>query len=167
MNNDEIFSPEEWEKLKHAFPFVFYLIAGADKKIDKKERNAIERIFKHPDSLDNKLASQLIIAIDKHFFDNVPKDLASNLMSLKEISNILDNKLEPPKSLKFKKILIAVGIYIAKASGDLFTSKMSGIEAQAINKISDSFNLSIEDLHTKPSVHKILKKLIKKLSMKI
>ena len=110
MKYNEIFSPEEWELLKSSFPIVFYLIAGADKNVDKKEKNAIVLILKHPDKVDNKLANQLLSDIDKNDFDNVPIDIASNLSSLKVISEILDSKLEAEKSIKFKKTLISLGI---------------------------------------------------------
>lgn len=165
MKHKSLFSSDEWEKLKCSFPFVFYLIAGADKKIDKKEKIAISRIIQYPDRLKNKLAYQLITDMENNFFDTVIHDASSNLSSLIEISKILDEKLEAGRSLKFKKVLIAIGIYIANASGDFFSAKMSEIEADAINKIAATFSLSVDDLNTEPSVQKILKKIKKKLTI--
>ena len=40
----EKYSSEEWKKLQFALLWVFDAVAGADNKIDKKEKHALENL---------------------------------------------------------------------------------------------------------------------------
>lgn len=148
MAYKELLSGEDWAILQSSFFAVFKMIAGADGKIDKKEKDAIDVIIKNSHKLNNSLAKEILQTIPNgdelnSIFD-AQKQPAKEI--LRKTAFILDNKIEPKDALSFKKHLIALGVFIANASGSLFGYKISYDEMDAINEVGRCLNIAVKDL---------------------
>ncbi len=80
-------------------------------------------------------------------------------LALREIAGILDSKLGPEESLSFKKYLLAIGLYIANASGDLLSSKISSVESQTLIELALYMRMSIADYRKEPTAYELMKKI--------
>ena len=150
MNYKETFTQEEWSTLEDSIYVIIFAIAGADKKVDRKEKRAIETLFNFSHVIDNKLLNTLLRGMNYNEEKIQTIEIENYKDKLKEVSDLLDKNLPEDKSWKFKKYLIAAGMYVANASGDLFGPKMSEVEAEAVIGITESLSISIEKLNVKP-----------------
>lgn len=142
---------------------VIKSVAVADFKVDKKEKKAIEIVYAHPDNFKNSLICEII----KNAKNNLHSDSLickdTILLQLREVSKIVSRHSVHDFASDFKKYLVAIAIYIANASGDMFGPKMCDIESEIINEISLSLELSLGDLKRFPSVQDILDDITKTL----
>lgn len=148
MAYHEILPEEDWAILQSSVASVYKLIAGADGKIDKKEENAIRTIIEKAEKLRNSLAKEVLQSIESS--EKLNEIFESLKLPSKEILRkaafILDNKIDPKDAVSFKKHLIALGVFIANASGSLFSYKMSYDEMDAINEVGRCLNIAVKDL---------------------
>ena len=159
----EIFNEKEWQQLEVSIVWIFQAIAGIDKNIDKSELNAFLSIPNKIGKIDCDLLKELIksFQFDKDTITYYQiTDMEEIKRGLRHVAVLLDNKLEPAKSLLFKKSLLALGMYIAYASGDILSSKMSNIELQAIVELSLFMKISKAKYRENPLVEDIMEKLI-------
>ncbi|HOM04218.1 MAG TPA: hypothetical protein PLU67_01860, partial [Candidatus Kapabacteria bacterium] len=63
MAYKELLPNEDWAILQSSIFSVFKMIAGADGKIDKKEKDAIEVIIKNSNKLNNSLAKEILQSV--------------------------------------------------------------------------------------------------------
>lgn len=163
MNLKEMLSLEEWQILQLSLCAVFFKIADADGKIDRKETSAIEKFYKNHDSL--KMSAIKEVISDNDNFDSLYDMFLNFGKSSKEIlsqtSFILDSKLESSDANSFKKHLIALGVYIANASGSFFDYKMSDEEMDALKEIGTYLDISVKDLQQTNIILNIIEKIDK------
>ena len=77
------------------------------------------------------------------------------------MAELLAIKLNPNDSLIFKKSLLTIGMYIAFASGDVLSSKMSNEESQTIVELALHMKVSISQYREEPTVQQLLMKFVK------
>ena len=128
-------------------PFhVFFLVAGADGKIDQKEFES----FVHG-LMDRGAGSEDIVsavfANSGRYFDSYHQQARSAVVvggakaSLKHIrvaTDLLDDKLDGLDSLRFKRSLFKLGQRVAQASGGMLGmgGKVSAVEQAALGSLS-------------------------------
>jgi uncharacterized tellurite resistance protein B-like protein len=158
----EKYSPDEWRKLQYGIFWVFNAVAGADNKIDKKEKKALEGIISNSGKLFNDLARELYMEIKDGFqifyneFENLHLD---HEQGLKEINELLHAKIKDDIALNYKKTLIAIGVFIGHSSGSFFGSKLSDEEVTQVKKVGELLNVSVSELERPPSLQQIIQHL--------
>lgn len=158
MKSKEVFSSEEWLQLEKSIIWMFLAIAGADKRIDKSEIAALTEIRKHSEKIQNELARDILSGTDfseSNIASLLSKDQLEIRKELRELSEMLDNRIEHNNALLFKKTLLAMGTYIANASGDTLLPNISNEELQTLTEISLYMRISRTEMHNEPTVEDI------------
>ncbi len=158
----EIFQEEEWALLCETPAIVLNVVGSADGKIDKKELEAFEHFTKRK----NAFASQLFNLIlpekpEKLIEKVVQKKYDKNELKekLRTVDNILDNKVDAIDAKLFKHHLIALGTYIANASGKMFSEKISEEENESLVTLGKYIDVDVNHLFRSTLIDEILKKL--------
>jgi hypothetical protein len=162
MSLKETFTSEEWIQLEKSVVWIFLAIAGADKKIDKNELDALTEVRKHSNNISNELAKEIISTTDystQNIHAFLSKDQMEIRRELRELSDLLELKLKHNESLLFKKTLLAIGTYIANASGDALLPNISNEELQTLTEISLYMRISRTEIREEPNIIDIYKKL--------
>lgn len=158
QNINKIFSKDEWKTLQFSIFWVFNTVAQADGKIDKKELDALSHLMKKSAAIINELAREIASTIEKDFesikeeFDNDKREIIDGL---REVSDLLNTKVNPETAVNFKKTLIAIGFYIANASGKWLGNKVSSEESIAIKLAGMNLRLSSAQLEEVPTINEI------------
>ncbi len=159
------FTEDEWELMKKSPFIVFNAVAGADDKIDKKEKKALKELVNSSEKVLNQFCREVLIESSKDFeklreeFENKKIDAGDLEKQLNQIAVILKEKLDKSGSLIFKKVLIAFGVFIGRSSGSLFGSNLSDEEVEEVKRIGDQLEVSPEELQLKPSLDELLQSL--------
>ncbi|MET1076646.1 MAG: hypothetical protein ABWY06_01360 [Pseudomonas sp.] len=142
------FSGEEFEALKMAPFLVFFLVAAADGRIDKKELLAFGKLLSNSARYSNPLLTRIITNI----ISDIPA-LAGTLTQkrlnfaaeLTIIRGIVDSRMPLPQAEAFKRALFQVGQDIAEASGGFFGfgSKISKEERLALACIAFCLDIQL------------------------
>ena len=154
----KIFSKDEWKTLQFSIFWVFNTVAQADGKIDKKELDALSHLMKNSSAIINELARDIITTIEIDFlkikeeFDNDKREIIDGL---REVSDLLNSKVNLATVVNFKKTLIAIGFYIANASGKWLGNKVSSEENIAIKLAGMNLRLSSAQLEEVPTINEI------------
>lgn len=142
-NNDStsensMLDDEDYKVLAYAPVAVFFIVAGADGKIDNKEARAFQKEVVAGMVAESEIMQRSIIYTLANFED-IFAELQSQKVNMKEkleqIIAILDTKTSEDEALKFKISLLTIGKSIAEASGGflgIFGSKISKKEKQAL-----------------------------------
>ncbi len=135
------FSIDDFNKLKQAPFLIFFLVAAADGKVDKKELTEFIKVLSNPELLEDALMNRVITNI----INDIPTmiaDMASReldyISELGILQNIADNNLSEDEANQFKISLFRIGKNIAEASGGFFGfgSKISKEEKAALAAIA-------------------------------
>ncbi|MES2818264.1 MAG: hypothetical protein V4812_04675 [Pseudomonadota bacterium] len=135
------FSGIEFEALKRAPFLVFFMVAAADGKIDKKELLAFIKLLTEAETYSNPLLTRIVTNI----IDDIPA-MATGLgqqcldyqAELNRIRTIVENRMPAEQAEAFKQALFRVGRDIAQASGGFlgFGSRISRDEKRALSYIA-------------------------------
>jgi len=157
----ELFTEQEWELLQRTPALVFAMIATADGSADKKESEAFIKFCLNKGDFKSELFNLVLPDDPKKYLDEVvPKiDKAKLKDTLREIDVTLDLKINPSDSKAFKHHLIALGVFVANASGKMFQHKISEEENEAINKFAKYIDIDATQLFKTTLVDEILKKV--------
>ena len=158
----EKYSPEEWKKLQYALFWVFDAVAGADNKIDKKEKKTLEKIISNSGKFFNDLARELFMEIKdgfENFYSEFEKQGVKEEKGLNEVVDLLHSKVTDETALNYKKTLIAIGVLIGHSSGSLFGSKLSDEEIAQVKRVGELLQVSVGDLEKSPSLQQIIQSL--------
>lgn len=131
----------ELEKLQKSPFLIFFIVAAADGKVDKKEVEAFIKILSTPEILKNELMAYLISNVGSKIPNIISemaigqKDYIGELTALKEV---IDTKLGAEHANNFKITLLKIGKKIAESSGGFFGlgSKISKEEKTALAGIA-------------------------------
>ena len=135
------FSIDDFEILKQSVFLIFFLVAAADGKVDKKELIAFVTLLSDPDKVTNTLLNKIVTNV----INDVPAivaDMARKQLDyigeLGKLKGIIDDNLSPDDANAFKMSLFLVGKEIAEASGGFFGfgSKISKEEKGALAAIA-------------------------------
>ena len=162
MHSKEAFSEQEWLDLEKSIIWMFLAIAGADKRIDDNEISALTEIKKHNDKIQNQLAREILSGTDfsvSIISSFLSKDQIEIRKSLRELADLLENKIDHNSALLFKKTLLAMGTFIANASGDALLPNISNEELQTLTEISLYMRITRSEMHSEPTVEDIYKNL--------
>jgi hypothetical protein len=161
MSMKNLFPDEEWQILKMSAIWVFHGIANADGIIDRNELNAMANVPIKALNFENELAREVLAFIDfeEEELINDYNAFSRIKFGLKEIDEILKGTVSHDIALGFKKTLLAVGLYIAKSSGDSENKMVSEMEEKAILKLTKFLNVSLIELMSEPTLEDILKRL--------
>jgi len=157
----ELFTEQEWELLQRTPALVFAMIATADGSADKQESEAFIKFCLNKGDFKSELFNLVLPDDPKKYLDEVvPKiDKAKLKDTLREIDVTLDLKINPSDSKAFKHHLIALGVFVANASGKMFQHKISEEENEAINKFAKYIDIDATQLFKTTLVDEILKKV--------
>lgn len=159
----DLFKKEEWETLEISVMWMFQAIAGADKKIDIQELDALSFVKDNAHKLDSELLKEILSSV-KYNFDDITSiykfDNREIKSGLREMAEILIQKISSEEALLFKKSLLVLGMYIAFASGDVLSSKMSNEESQTIVELALHMKVSISQYREEPTVQQLLIKFV-------
>lgn len=141
IENEVAILSSELEALQKSPFLIFFLVAAADGKVDKKEVQEFIEILSNPEILQNELMAQLISGVGSKIPSIISematgkKNYIEELSSLKEI---IDSKLAPEYANDFKITLLRIGKKIAESSGGFFGfgSKISKEEKTALAGIA-------------------------------
>jgi hypothetical protein len=160
----DLFSQNEWENLEMSVIWMFQAIAGADKKIDVHELDALTFVQANAHKLESELLKEILSSVKYNaeyitsFNSFEQREIKSGLRAMAEL---LAKKLNPNDSLIFKKSLLTIGMYIAFASGDVLSSKMSNEESQTIVELALHMKINISQYREEPTVQQLLLKFVK------
>ncbi|MDQ1266674.1 MAG: hypothetical protein QG635_1826 [Bacteroidota bacterium] len=164
MKYQQLFTEEEWTTLESSVLWVFEAIAKADGKRDIKEWEAMSIIHRRSDYMQNPFAREVL----ESFFYNMDhihalfkEDDLDVIEGFAKIPYIIDDKIPNDVAVGFKKSLLAIGTYIANASGEMGSSKICDEEAEALKEISDNLGLTDEEIRSKPTISSIVESLFK------
>ena len=117
------FSPDDFETLKQSVFLIFFLVAAADGKVDKKELIAFVRLLSDPEKIKNSLLVRIITNVISDV-QNIVSDMARKKLDyieeLGKLRRIIDENLSSEEANSFKISLFLVGKEIAEASGGFF-----------------------------------------------
>ncbi len=130
-----LFTAREWETLQFAPLWIFTMVAGADRKLEKGEVAALARELGEAHLYRNSLAREVFASVAEGFrqvwpaFQADPRDV---LAGLQDVVAAL-RKIDPSEAEGFKRALIFLGIKIAEAGGKkgIFGKKKTPKEGQA------------------------------------
>jgi tellurite resistance protein len=152
------FNGTEWKILQFSIFWVFNAVARADGKIDKKEIDALSHLMKNSSAIINELARDVVASIEKDFhkiksdFDSDKREIIDGM---REVSDLLNVKVNQKTAVNFKKTLLGIGFYIANASGKWIGSKVSAEESIAIKLAGLNLRLTAAQLEEVPSINEI------------
>ncbi len=161
MNFKEIFSDDEVNEILLA-PFrIFYLVAEADNKIDKKEFSAFEKFLKNAKKFDYELVNFCFNDIQsvQQLEGLKERSIISDHDSLKYISGFLSRKIDREIGVQFKTTLVALAYYIAFSSGSFFSHNVSDDETEVIQRICKDLDVSYRELMSSNQIQKFLNKI--------
>ncbi len=143
------FSVEEFEALKKAPILVFFLVAAADGKVDKKETLALLKILSNPSIFNNSLLTRIITNIITELHEmvaTISQSQTNYLDELERVGQIVDQYLSADEANDFKISLFILGKEIAESSGGFFGfgSKVSKAEKIALANIWGSLGIKGE-----------------------
>lgn len=162
MYKNDVFTNDEWIKLKLSIPVIFYAIADADSKVDKKEKIAMKIILDNADAFDSDLMKELIASIKEEpeeLLENYKKADVSVKEALKSIDRILNYKLERKEAMDFKKTLIAIGTYIGDSSGKFLHNKLSREEEEVLYRVGKYLDVPVKELMMTKILERVLAKV--------
>jgi hypothetical protein len=148
----EKFTPEEWSLLK-ILPFqVFVLVAGSDKKIDKKEIEQLQKDLKsapfYKDPLHRELAVDILTS-DIEALIKQAMDVSQFASRTSRVKTFLREKLTASEYQRFVGSLFVDGLKIARASGGGafgLGDKVSDDEKLALAALATVFDLELSTL---------------------
>lgn len=155
------FNDEEWSKLIETPLLVFQAVAGADGKIDKKEKKAFKSALS-TNKVDSELASAVLKDANMKYGseDDIPDNSLSTIaLKLQDVHETSKKNIDEPIATHFKKVMIALGLHIGNSSGGFFGSNLSDEEVDALKKVGNYMNLSVAQLQQSPTVQEIADKL--------
>jgi hypothetical protein len=135
------FAPEDFEVLKRSPFLVFFIVAAADGKVDKKELLAFLEILFDSDKYPNVLFNRILENVRNDVSTIVSGIADKNLDYIEELSNlrrIIDDNFSPEDAIAFKMSLLMISKEIAEASGGFlgFGNKIRKEEKAAIAAIA-------------------------------
>lgn len=158
MSYKDSFDLREWESIQFGLMWVFRGVAGADGKIDKEEQKALATLIKSSQKIPNEFTKEVFKSIEENvglIFRKCIADPRLPKQGLEELSSLLDQKLSLEDSLIYRKMLTAIGIYIANASG-AEGDNISEEEVDQLSKLAFHLKLKTEELKSSPNVYEIL-----------
>ncbi len=165
MSKRDLFTEEEWSTLELSVPWIFQAIAGVDNKIDFFELDAINFVQSNSNKFKCTLIKEILSSM-KYNIEDIANVYAIDQREIKtgfgEITQILKKKISEEEALLFKKSVLAIGMYIAYASGDLLSSKMSNLESQTIFELAKFMKIQRAKYHESPTVVEIMGEFSKK-----
>jgi hypothetical protein len=148
----ERFTPEEWSLLK-TLPFqVFVLVAGSDKKIDKKEIEQLQKDLQSAAFYRDPLHREVAVDILTSDIDALIKqamDVSQFAARASRIKTFLHEKLSSEEYQRFVGSLFVDGLKIARASGGGafgMGDKVSDEEKLALAALATLFDLDVNTL---------------------
>jgi len=150
------FSAEEWKTLQLSVIWVFHAIAEVDGLVDEKEWSALFRTFNEDTNITgNPLVRDVLESVkvegNQVLLDTFRKDPRSISMGLKEVAELVEQKLDAPQARSFKQALLFLGVLFARASGEIpglsSGPKVSEMERAAILTVAAIFRLNQDDLN--------------------
>lgn len=165
MKYKDSFDADEWQTLQFSLMWVFRGVAGADGKIDKEEQVALTKVIRSYPSIPFQFTKEVLKSLESNpglFFRKSINDTRDYRKGLEQAADILDSKVSLEEGLMYKKVLTAVGVFVANASGDTATdddknSKISNEEVDQLSKLAFHLKLKMKDLQESPNVEDILK----------
>jgi uncharacterized tellurite resistance protein B-like protein len=126
---------EELEVLVRSIFLIFFIVAAADGKFEKKELKAFMKILKKPEKFHNPLITEICRLIGDDAGECIEQLANEKIDFIDELSNlksVIEESLPEQNANEFKLALLAVGNEIAKStSGILGFGKTVGTEEQA------------------------------------
>lgn len=163
MSYKEKYSADEWEVLNLAPYWVFYAVAGADNKIDKKEQQSVNFLIANSGLFSCELFREVLFEA-KNFESLHSKAAASGKdykTGLIEVARTLDFRTEPEIAADFKHALIAMGVFVGMSSGRLFDFNFSPEEEESLTNLGKYLNMNVHGVLKTTVVRDILGKLPK------
>ncbi|AJQ95462.1 hypothetical protein [Gynuella sunshinyii] len=135
------FSSDDFETLKQSVFLIFFLVAAADGKVDKKELIAFIKLLSDPEKITNTLLNRIVTNVINDvptIISEMAKKKLDYIEELGKLKKIIDNNLSAEEANSFKISLFLVGREIAEASGGFFGfgSKISKEEKGALAAIA-------------------------------
>jgi hypothetical protein len=158
MELSEMFTDDEILNLRLAASRVFNLISENGEKLDKKEVRAYEKFISKARRLEIELAVELFTGMDKfQVLDEQRKSSGlDDREGLRYISALLDRKSERDVAVDYKKTLLALGYYIANASGSIFGDKVDDDEITELILIGNDLELSYREMFNSNQIQRII-----------
>lgn len=155
------FSDAEWESITETPLLVFQAVAAADGKIDKKEKKAFQSALQSH-KINSELASEVLNDAKSRYsdIDSIPDYSMSTIaLKLQGMHDITKSKTDIETAVHFKKVMLALGLYVGNSSGGFFGSNLSDEEVDALKKVGSYMNLSVSQLNESPTVQDIVNQL--------
>lgn len=144
-------SAQEWAHVRDAPLVVFFMVAGADGGVDKKEIEAAAALFKESGKYPSVLMQRVMSELTPHtpqgqalwadFVQRYESEDFSGAMYLFSLTMMLNQKVDKALALAFRDDLLAFGHAVASSSGGGFLglgSKISKEEKAMLNAITQT-----------------------------
>jgi hypothetical protein len=149
MSTQASFTSEEWCTLQFAPLWTFTAVAGADRKIDEKEIQALAKELQEAILFKEPLVRDVLLSVASDFSNvmlRYKKDSRDTIGGLREAASILDRKATPQQARNFKGAMLLIGRNVAEASGGGLLglgSKMSDEEKTAFVLVAAALGVSL------------------------
>lgn len=161
MSFRESFSNEQWETLQLSFAWVFELIAGADSKIDNKEKDILHQFISKSHKVPTDLAPEVLASIEGGL-DGLMALRANDSRKAKEglanVKSLLDLQMPHDVGVDFKKVLVTFGYMVGKSSGSIFDDNFSHDEEHILREIGFTLGIQVPGLFQTRTIQDIIDK---------
>ena len=156
-----MFDADQWKTLQSAVVWVFELISSADGKVDKKEYASLNIILKKINAFASPLMKEVLTSIEniETLFGTKGRDVRAVKQGLEDLRKLIDYKFEPADEFEIKKDYVAIGFYIALASGSFFGDKISDEEMDTLNELGVLLNFPVKHVIETNAIDKIIAKI--------
>lgn len=161
MAYKERFEEGQWLTLQISIAWFFEYISSADGKIDKKEFQSLDTILSKPDAFSSNLTKEVIASIESSAVLLALKgqDPRALKEGLDDFAKIIDYTLNKSEAFDVKKDYIAMGMFVASASGSFFGGKVSYDELDSLSELGVVINVHVKQLLDTSMIESIVEKL--------
>jgi hypothetical protein len=140
MSYQDLFTEKEWRTLQCVPWWVFYTAAGTDRMLDLKEIGVLLAMLSgktEMDPLTREILPHSVEALAERQAQ-ATADIGAYWVRLKEVADILDQKITPPQAQDFKATMLRLAHGIADASGGFlgFGDKVSAGEKSVMRDLA-------------------------------
>ncbi|MCB9896654.1 MAG: hypothetical protein H6825_01495 [Planctomycetes bacterium] len=117
------FEDDEWTRLCFAVLDTYWLAASIDGRIDALEEAELAEELSHPQLAESPLMAEVLSSMAPRFpalaaaYRPATRGPAEHERAFREISRLLDERVDPETAAGFKSALIDLGMNVANASG--------------------------------------------------
>jgi len=138
MTKRHLFSDAEWQTLQFLPINIWSIVAISDDDIDDKEVLALGQLLADPTWTSDPFVAELLTSVQADFdalWTAYPDSPLASSKGLEEAARVLDTRLSPAEAESFKKRMLDLGIWVARASGGAGPQDMASVDDEEYSTV--------------------------------